>query len=199
MFQPSPFGKYLCEYGAEMLHPLFCLAAVGTCLSAGPSDWTSINSFQRATCPAPSLLSHQSIVTLQIVSQGALWAVGDEEEGGSDKSVALNCYRFSGLNLFFFFFLFREVKSPGWGPEVSRCCYSKWYLSQSIIFFSSYCPVCGKLKSEASWESLPHLSVDCQLIVSDAFFTMRKPVQLWIQFFPHVSGDMWNSWAQSQH
>lgn len=146
-----------------------------------PSDRTSINSVQRATCPVPSLLSHQSIVTLQIVSQGAPWAVGDEEEGGSDKSVALNCYRFSCLNLFFFF-LFREVKSPGWGPEVSRCCYSKWYSSQSIIFFSSYCPVCGKLKSEAFWESLPQLSIDCQLIVSDAFFTIRKPVQLWIRF-----------------
>lgn len=35
--------------------------------------------------------------------------VGDEEEEeGSDKSVALNCYRFSCLNLFF-----REVKSLG--------------------------------------------------------------------------------------
>lgn len=118
MFQPSPFGKYLCEYRAEMLHPLFCLAAVGTCLSAGPSDRTSINSFQRATCPAPSLLSHQSIVTLQIVSQGALWAVGDEEEGGSDKSVALNCYRFSGLNLFFFFSSSGRLRVQA---EVQRC------------------------------------------------------------------------------
>lgn len=161
-----------------MLHSLFCLAAVGTCLSAGLSDQTSINSVQRTTCAAPSLLSHQSIVTLQIVSQGALWAVGDEEEGGSDKSVALNCYRFSCLNLFFF--LFREVKSPGWGSEVSRCCYSKWYLSQSIIFFW---PLLSSLWEIEKWSILgipAKLSIGCQLIVSDAFFTIMKPVQLWI-------------------
>lgn len=190
MFQPSPFWKYLCEYRTEMLHLLFCLAAVGTCLSAGPSDQTSINPVQRTTCQASSLLSHQSIVTLQIVSQGALLAVGDEEEGGSDKSVVLNCYRFSCLNLFFFFFLFREVKSPGWGSEVSRCCYSKWYLSQSIIFF---CPPLSSLWEIEKWSILgipAKLSIGCQLIISDAFFTIRKLVQLWIQFCSHVSGDM---------
>ena len=46
--------------------------------------------------------------------------VGDEEEeegeGGSDKSVATNCYRFSSLNLFL-----PEVKSLGVaGTELQR-------------------------------------------------------------------------------
>ena len=42
--------------------------------------------------------------------------VGDEEEEGSDKSVALNCYRFSSLNLFL-----QEVKSLGGAAaEVQR-------------------------------------------------------------------------------
>lgn len=74
----------------------------GTCLSAELSDQRPINPLQRAICPGSSLLSYQSSVAQQIVSQGAVRVVGDEEEGGgSDKSVALNCYRFSCLNLFF--------------------------------------------------------------------------------------------------
>lgn len=168
MFQPSPFGKYLCEDRTEMLHLLFCLAAVGTCLSAGPSDQTSINPVQRTTCQASSLLSHQSIVTLQIVSQGALLAVGDEEEGGSDKSVVLNCYRFSCLNLFFFFSSSGRLRVRA---EVQRCHAA---VIQSDIcrnpssFSAPHCPVCGKLKSEASWESLPN----CQSAVNSSYQTL---------------------------
>lgn len=42
--------------------------------------------------------------------------VGDEEEEGSDRSVGLNCYRFSCLNFFL-----QEVKSlEGAGAEVQR-------------------------------------------------------------------------------
>lgn len=64
------------------------------------SDQSPINSHQRAICPGHSLLSYQSNVAQQIVSQDAVRVVGDEEGGGSDKSVGLNCYRFSCLNLF---------------------------------------------------------------------------------------------------
>lgn len=87
------------------------------------------------------LLPHQSSVTRQIVSQGALWVVGDEEEDGSDKSVAPNWYRFNHLNLFL-----QEVNRLGGAEaevqrkELSPSLYSKWYLLHCVIFlqFSSY-------------------------------------------------------------
>lgn len=63
------------------------------------------------------MLSYQSNAAQQIVSHDAVWVAGDEkEEEGSDKSVALNCYRFGSLNLFLW-----EVKSLGGaGAEVQR-------------------------------------------------------------------------------
>lgn len=93
-----------------------------TCLIRVPS----ILSKEQLVLGLPSLLSHQSSVTQQIVSQGALWVVGHGEKEGSDKSVALNCYRFSCLNLFL-----QEVKSLGGAEaevqrkELSPSLYSK--------------------------------------------------------------------------
>lgn len=60
--------------------------------------WLPSALFRGVACPRPSLLSLQSIAAPQIVSPGAPWVVGDEEEGGSDMCAALNCYRFSYLN-----------------------------------------------------------------------------------------------------
>lgn len=60
--------------------------------------WLPSAPLRGVACPLPALLSHQSVAAPQIVSPGAPWAVGDEEEGGSDMSAALNCYRSSYLN-----------------------------------------------------------------------------------------------------
>ena len=68
-------------------------------LSADMSDSDPINPLRGASCPGPSLVSHQSRVTPQIVSQGALWVVGDEEKAGKDGTVDPNCYRFNCLNI----------------------------------------------------------------------------------------------------
>lgn len=124
IFRLSPF--YVCEYRRKTWHP-FRLTGIKhvyqqTCLIRVPS----ILSKEQLVLGLPSLLSHQSSVTQQIVSQGALWVVGHEEKEGSDKSVALNCYRFSCLNLFL-----QEVKSLGGAEaevqrkELSPSLYSK--------------------------------------------------------------------------
>lgn len=105
-----------------------------THLSESLSDQSSINSLQGAICPGPSLLSYQTNAVQQIVSHDAVGVVGDEKEGGSDKSVALNCYRFGCLNLFLW-----EVKSLGGAgaevqrKELSHCLNSKWWPPHPVI------------------------------------------------------------------
>lgn len=105
----------------------------GTCLSADLSNRCTINSFSEAICPEPSLLSHQSNVTQQIATQDAARLVRDEEEG-SDKGAALNCYWFSCLNVFL-----QKVKSQGGAEDEvqkkdpSFSLKSKWCLLHSSI------------------------------------------------------------------
>lgn len=89
-------------------------------LSLNPSRLTGIKHIYRSSSliysrqfPQKSHLSRAvSVVTQQIVSQGELWLMRDEEEEGSDKSVALNCYWFIPLS----FFLAAE------GYELGRSC-----------------------------------------------------------------------------
>lgn len=113
--------KYSCGCRAELrpfLSTLFFsiyFILAGGAHQQGRLIWLPSAPFSGVACPLPSLLSHQSVAVPQIVSPGAPWVAGDEEEGGSDTSVALNCYRSSDLNALFFK---SYVKSPG---GLQRC------------------------------------------------------------------------------
>lgn len=131
-----------------------------------------------------------TVVTLQIVSQGELWLVGDEEEEGSDKNVALNCYWFIPLNLFFVCRRLR-VREEVQKKSQSLCLYSE----RVVVIFFPNCPVCWGSRSKAFWETaVKALSYLCIFIY---FFPFLYFKSFKLAFSDTVS--IFWGWVSQQH
>lgn len=121
------------------------------CLLAFHSDLSLVNSHKRATCPGPI-----AVVTLQIVSQGELWLIGDEEEEGSDKSVALNCHWSICSNLL----CCRRLKvGEDLGRRSKRGRHLLTWIQSLLLSFLPSCPIWGGSRSEAVWEAAVKFSL----------------------------------------
>lgn len=152
--------------------------------------WLPSAPFRGVACPLPSLLSHQSVAAPQIVSPGAPWVVGDEEEGGSDMSAALNCYRSSYLNPPPRFLRVRlrvqedfKVVGRGGAESVRLSLFRAAFVAiyPSIIFSPSHLVGNGEKKTtkwniETSLEFLPSVNrlSSRRVVASDTFFTPLK-------------------------